>query len=190
MNKSYARLMSDIEKLQKQAAAIQTSVIDRVRRDIVQHSLTVEQLFGETPIKTSSKRVPTTSIGKKVAKFADELGNSWSGMGKRPGWLKSALEAGKEIEDFLVAGADKAVASVSKAVSATPAKKKAATKKAAAPAVKAARKAAPKPVVKRNAKSVAVKAAPVSKAKTPKTRAAKSATAATTTAAANATPAA
>lgn len=190
MNKSYARLMSDIEKLQKQAAAIQTGVIDRMRRDIAQHGLTVEQLFGGPPSKTSSKRATTTSISKKVAKFADELGNTWSGMGKRPGWLKNALEAGKEIDEFLVAGASKAVASVSKAVSAKPTKKKTSAKKVAKPVVKTARKAAPKPAAKRTAKSVATKAASVSKAKTPKKRSAKSGAASTKTAAANAAPAA
>ncbi|MBB4843194.1 DNA-binding protein H-NS [Paucibacter oligotrophus] len=187
MNKSYARLMSDIEKLQKKAADIQTNVIDRIRRDIAQHGLTVEQLFGGAPNKTTSRRVSTKSISKKVAKFADELGNTWSGMGKRPGWLKSALDAGKQIDDFLVTSANKAVASVSKAVSAKPAKKKTAAKKVTKPLVKTTSKAAPKPAAKKTAKSVATKATSGSKVNTPKKRSAKSGTAATKTAAANAT---
>jgi DNA-binding protein H-NS len=46
------------------------------------------------PVK-KSKRAPS-----KVA-YADGAGNSWSGRGPRPRWLKGELEAGKSLQDFV-----------------------------------------------------------------------------------------
>ena len=37
---------------------------------------------------------------KAKASYRDESGNSWSGFGPKPGWLKAALAAGKALEDF------------------------------------------------------------------------------------------
>jgi DNA-binding protein H-NS len=34
-------------------------------------------------------------------KYKDNAGNAWSGRGPKPGWLRSALESGKSLEDFL-----------------------------------------------------------------------------------------
>jgi DNA-binding protein H-NS len=38
--------------------------------------------------------------GGKV-KYSDGTGNSWSGMGPQPRWLKDAIGTGKKLEDFL-----------------------------------------------------------------------------------------
>ena len=106
MSKSLHVILRDIEKLQKQAAAIQSSVIDRIHGEIAKHGLTVEQLFGtgkgvgkSTKLKRAAAKPAT---GTRAAKYVDGLGNSWSGMGKRPGWLHNALAAGRALEEFLV----------------------------------------------------------------------------------------
>ena len=36
------------------------------------------------------------------AKYADEHGNTWSGIGRRPRWLNEALATGKTLADFLI----------------------------------------------------------------------------------------
>jgi DNA-binding protein H-NS len=36
-----------------------------------------------------------------VAKYKDGAGNSWTGRGPKPGWLRAAIDAGKSLEDFL-----------------------------------------------------------------------------------------
>jgi len=35
-------------------------------------------------------------------RYRDSAGNTWTGRGKRPGWLTQALAAGKSVEDFLI----------------------------------------------------------------------------------------
>ena len=39
---------------------------------------------------------------KPAVKYKDEEGNTWGGRGKRPGWITEALEAGRNLEEFLV----------------------------------------------------------------------------------------
>lgn len=41
--------------------------------------------------------------GRGAAKYADQAGNTWHGKGRRPQWLKDAIAAGKQLEDFLSA---------------------------------------------------------------------------------------
>ena len=50
----------------------------------------------------AAKTAAGKSKGKRTAKtsYRDESGNVWSGFGPKPGWLKTALAAGKTLEDF------------------------------------------------------------------------------------------
>lgn len=105
MAKSLSSILSQIERLQREAASIQSGVIDRVRKEIAKYNLTPEQLFGDpkTQSPRTAKPAKKSSNGRPT-KYADGSGNTWGGMGKRPEWLRQALEAGKALEDFLVGG--------------------------------------------------------------------------------------
>jgi DNA-binding protein H-NS len=46
------------------------------------------------------KNVKPASPASKV-KYKDEAGNSWSGRGPKPGWLRAAIDDGKSLDDFL-----------------------------------------------------------------------------------------
>ncbi len=56
--------------------------------------------------KVSKSSKPTKAVKKTAVspKYADGTGNSWTGMGPTPKWLKAALAGGKAREDFLVKG--------------------------------------------------------------------------------------
>lgn len=45
MAKSLTSILSQIERLQHEAASIQSAVITRIRKEISQYGLTAEQLF-------------------------------------------------------------------------------------------------------------------------------------------------
>jgi DNA-binding protein H-NS len=101
MPASLSRIKEQISRLQRQAEAIESQVVDRIRKEIAKYGLTVDQLFG----KTTSARGPKAKNSAKPdrpVKFADGTGNTWHGMGKRPDWLRQALESGKTLDDFLV----------------------------------------------------------------------------------------
>lgn len=156
MAKSLSEIKSQIEKLQKEADGIRTAVISRIRKEIVQNGLTAEDLFSEvrSTFVGNGRRPKGKAAAAKAPKYADGSGNTWGGMGKRPAWIREALEAGKALEDFLVG----AIAKPTKAAKAS--RKKAAAAKNAAPAPK---RAAKKPT----------RAAPTKKAAAPKRAAAK-----------------
>ena len=108
MATTLSRIKSQIQKLQKQADAIQSGVIARVRKEIAKHDLTVEDLFGGGGIVGNGRTAKAkTTVAKKAgadkpAKFADDKGNTWHGIGKRPQWIHDVLAAGRKLEDFLV----------------------------------------------------------------------------------------
>lgn len=118
--KSLSSILSQIERLQKEATAIQTEVVARIRKDIEKYGLTAEQLFGNAAAakrasakvaavklakSTKVAKAPKASKSPKPPKYADGTGNTWGGMGKRPEWLRTALAAGKSLEEFLIAAA-------------------------------------------------------------------------------------
>jgi len=57
------------------------------------------------PVETKKTANKTTAKKSKRApskvNYSDGAGNSWTGRGPRPGWLKAALESGKSLEDFV-----------------------------------------------------------------------------------------
>lgn len=98
---TYQEIVQKINELQKQAEEIkareQAAVIDDIRKKIEEYGLTAEDLgFG-------SKAVASKKTARKVpVRYRDSAGNTWTGRGKRPGWLTQALASGKSIDDFLV----------------------------------------------------------------------------------------
>ncbi|RYH00438.1 MAG: hypothetical protein EON58_00075 [Alphaproteobacteria bacterium] len=158
MSTSLSKIKSQIAKLQKQAAAIESGVVARLKAEIAKHGLTAEQLFGTSSVAQNGGGMHSAAKAKaaktdagKVVKFADANGNTWGGMGKRPQWIHDALNAGQSLEDLLVAGKVGAATTRSTSAKATTARK-----------TKVAKKASP---VK---KVVSVKKAAVTKAPTAK----------------------
>lgn len=119
MARSLSSIISQIERLQKEAAAIQSEVVDRIRKDITKFGLTAEQLFGTATVaKPARKKAPAKATKvAKAPKYADQAGNTWGGMGKRPDWLRQALASGKALEDFLIAPMEVAVTGKTRAKS-------------------------------------------------------------------------
>lgn len=154
---SLSRIKVQIEKLQRQAASIQSTVISRIKREIAQHGLSPSDLFGTQSDGHESGNGRAARKGNakarkpgaaKPAKFADGQGNTWHGIGKRPSWIHAALEAGRSLEEFLIGKV--APASPAAKAFAKPAKKAAAKKpgraieaaSTSAPAAKKAKKVA------------------------------------------------
>lgn len=167
MAKSLAKIQEQIARLQKEADSIQSTVIARIKREIAQYGLTAEHLFRSTDstfvgngnkANAKSRKAPSAGAAKP-AKYADDQGNTWHGIGKRPSWIHDALNAGRTLTDFLV-GAKKAApaAKAPRAAVKTPRKatkktaRKIAGKAAQLKEVMPARKAAKAPTVAKPAR--------------------------------------
>lgn len=175
MAKSLSQIQIQIQKLQKEADAIRAAVIARIRKEMAQHGLTAEDLFAEAPsaVIGNGRRTKSKAATTKVPKYADGAGNTWGGMGKRPGWIREALESGRALEEFLVG----AVATPAKAAkSAKPARKKGSAANMASPTPKPAAEKSTRPATKKAAapKKAAAKRSARKKASAPADAAAQS----------------
>jgi len=115
---TYQELMSRKAALEKEAAALQeqienaqraerAEVINQIKSLMAQHGISLTELGARSGGSGGSVRArsakPSTT-GRKVAiKYRDEAtGNTWSGRGLQPNWLKNALAEGRKLEDFAV----------------------------------------------------------------------------------------
>lgn len=120
MPKSLKQVLSQIEKLKKEADALRarevSGVVARIREAIDHYGLTPEELFGSSGTRPARARTAKRPAGKRAGaaraaggrksmgqpKYHDGAGRTWTGVGKRPNWFKEALDAGKTAEDLLI----------------------------------------------------------------------------------------
>jgi len=117
MAKSLKQVLSQIEKLKKEADSLRakeiSGVVARIREAIDHYGLTPEELFGGAVKKAAGRgravKAPKAAAGPRKAsrsagapKYHDGAGRTWTGVGKRPNWFKDALAAGKKAEDLLI----------------------------------------------------------------------------------------
>jgi DNA-binding protein H-NS len=89
-----AALEKEIELTRKQERA---EAINKVRALMSQYGLTVSDL---SP-KAAAKSGGAGKGGKVAVKYRNTAtGDTWSGRGLQPKWLKAALAAGRKIEEF------------------------------------------------------------------------------------------
>ena len=88
-----AALEKAIETTRKQEKA---EAIAKVKALMSEYGLSVSDLSAKTTVKSGGVK------GSKVAvKYRNKAtGDTWSGRGLQPKWLKAALAAGRKIEDF------------------------------------------------------------------------------------------
>ena len=103
-----------IEKLQKQATQIKAKqfhkTVSEIREKMAAFGITVKdlQVPSGAKAKTAVSRKTAKSTTKKItgvavaAKYRGPEGQSWSGRGLTPRWLKSLLEGGQTKEEFLI----------------------------------------------------------------------------------------
>lgn len=132
MASSYVQLTREIEALKKKAEQARkqeaASLIDLIKSGIATYGLTAQDLG--LGVAADSKRGPVrksksvkAGSGKpaqpaaSTPRYQDQAGNSWSGRGPKPGWVKAALAAGLDMSDLL-AGAPARPAAAPKAASA------------------------------------------------------------------------
>jgi DNA-binding protein H-NS len=97
--------MSSVSELMAQKAAIEQQIAEAQRAERAGAVAQVRALMAEhglTMADLSSKAATGKRTGAKVAaKYRDAVtGNTWSGRGLQPKWLKQALASGKKISDF------------------------------------------------------------------------------------------
>lgn len=113
-------IQSQIEKLQKQASEIKAkefhSTVQEILARMQAFGITVKDLQGGKAAKATkpgrgraaAKAAKPAKAAKKVgapvaAKYRGPNGETWSGRGLMPKWLKALTQAGQSKETFLIA---------------------------------------------------------------------------------------
>ena len=96
-----SELLAQRAALEKQIAETQhaekASAIAQVRTLMSEHGLTLADLGTRAP---AGARKTTAKVPPKYRN--PSTGDTWSGRGLQPNWLKTALAAGAKIEDFKI----------------------------------------------------------------------------------------
>jgi DNA-binding protein H-NS len=93
-----AELEQEILNRQREERA---EVIAHIRTQMAAYGLTLADLGGR--VATAPGPAARRGTGKVAPKFRHpETGQTWSGRGLQPNWLKAALAGGARLEDFAV----------------------------------------------------------------------------------------
>jgi DNA-binding protein H-NS len=103
--------MPTLSELLAQKAALEQQILDAQREQRSQAIAQVRALMSEhglTLADLGSRAAPAPRKagggGKVAAKYRNTAtGDSWSGRGLQPNWLKAALAGGARLDDFKVA---------------------------------------------------------------------------------------
>ncbi|MEK8050617.1 H-NS histone family protein [Ideonella sp. DXS22W] len=106
--------MSSLQELLAQRAEIEKKIADaqreerstaiaKVRALMAEHGLTAADIAGKAPTVRAAATPGPKAGGKVAPKFRNAAtGETWSGRGLQPKWLKAALSSGAKIEDFAI----------------------------------------------------------------------------------------
>jgi DNA-binding protein H-NS len=86
------------KEIERTRQADRTEAVTKIKAMMSEYGLTAADLSGKAVPK------PRGGSGKKVAaKYRNtSTGDTWSGRGLQPKWLKAAITSGKKISDFAV----------------------------------------------------------------------------------------
>jgi DNA-binding protein H-NS len=112
MTKTFHQIQRQIETLQREAEKVKRQevegVIARIKEAISLYDLSASDLglAGGASAPRTAKTAKTAGAARKkhpaIAKFRNEAGETWVGRGPRPLWLRHAIAAGKQLQDFAV----------------------------------------------------------------------------------------
>jgi DNA-binding protein H-NS len=99
-------IQAQIAKLQAEAATImqqeRAGVIAEIKEKMETYGLSVSDILDSRTAKEKTSKVKSVTNPAAV-KFRGKNGETWSGRGLQPRWLRAELDAGKNLTDFSVA---------------------------------------------------------------------------------------
>jgi DNA-binding protein H-NS len=99
---------SSISDLLAQKAALEKQIADAQREQRTEAIAQIKGLMAEygltlADIGSRASAAPRRASGKVAAKYRNSAtGETWSGRGLQPNWLKAAIAAGRSLSDFAV----------------------------------------------------------------------------------------
>jgi DNA-binding protein H-NS len=112
---SYQELLAQKQALEKQQADLEkqlaearraerAGVISQIKSLMAEHGLSLADLSGKAAGGTPKAPKTSAAAGRKVApKYRNPAtGETWTGRGLQPNWVKAAVASGKKLEEFAI----------------------------------------------------------------------------------------
>ena len=111
---TYQELIAQKAALEKQVAELEAkigaarlaehgAVLAQIKSLMKQHGVSLAELGAPKKGRAGRPAKASSTARKVAAKYRNAAtGDTWSGRGLRPNWLKAALTAGRKIEEFAV----------------------------------------------------------------------------------------
>lgn len=100
---SYLELQRQIQALQARAEQTRIkeleAVINDMKEKIALYKIDANDLGLEIRVEADSEQ---KKEARPAVKFRDNAGNTWTGKGARPLWLKKKIAEGNKLEDFKI----------------------------------------------------------------------------------------
>lgn len=97
----YKELLEQIAALQKQAEEVRqqetAAVIAEIKAKMAEYGITLQDIGAGGRRRGRGK----ASVGQPKYRNPD-TGETWTGIGRKPGWLAQALSQGKTLADFAI----------------------------------------------------------------------------------------
>ena len=97
---TYSDIQKQISTLQEKAEKLRVSelesVINDIKSKIAEYNITANDLG----LSTKTKKVKNTE--PVAPKYKNKKGETWSGRGRQPQWVKDIIDSGKSIDSFLI----------------------------------------------------------------------------------------
>jgi DNA-binding protein H-NS len=98
--------MATLKELLAQRAALDEQINqtkDRERSDAIAKVKTLMSEYGLSVADLSTRTPKVAKVSKVAAKYRNQAtGETWSGRGLQPKWLKAAIAGGAKLSDFAV----------------------------------------------------------------------------------------
>ena len=97
---TYLELQKQISTLQEKAEKLRIaeleSVINDIKSKMTEYNITAKDLG----LSTKPKKVKNTE--PVAPKYKNKKGETWSGRGRQPQWVKDIIASGKTMDSFLI----------------------------------------------------------------------------------------
>lgn len=95
--------LAQLKEINRKSAAAIASFEQRARKDAIAKATEIAKAAGFGSIEDMISSQPAKA-GKVEPKYRhpENLDLTWTGRGRKPGWIVEALDAGKSLDDFAI----------------------------------------------------------------------------------------
>ena len=94
--------LEQLKEINKKSAAAIADFENRRKKNAIQKATEIAKAAGFASLEDMLAAQPAKQKAEPKYRHPENSELTWSGRGRKPGWIAEALEAGKSLEDFAI----------------------------------------------------------------------------------------